>query len=59
MNSTPSIKSQKKVSRIKISGSTLGIIIIKNAIKKKLNSVVKTKKESSKSVDVEYHLMKK
>ena len=58
MNSTPSIKSQKKVSRIKIK-SRLGIIIIKNVIKKKLNSVIKTKKESSKSVDVEYYLMKK
>ena len=58
MNSTPNIKSQKKVSRIKIK-SRLGIIIIKNVVKKKLNSVIKTKKESSKSVDVEYYLMKK
>ena len=58
MNSTPNIKSQKKVSRIKIK-SRLGTIIIKNVVKKKLNSVIKTKKESSKSVDVEYYLMKK
>ena len=58
MNSTPSIKSQKKVSTIKIK-SRLGVIIIKNVIKKKLNSVIKAKKGSSKSVDVEYYLMKK
>ena len=58
MNSTPSIKSQKKVSRIKIK-SRLGIIIMKNVIKKKLNSVIKTKKESSKSVYAEYYMMKK
>ena len=37
----------------------LGIIIIKNVVKKKLNNVIKVKKESSKSVDVEYYLMKK
>ena len=58
MNGTLNIKSQKKVSRIKLM-SRLGIIIVKNVVKKKRNSVIKTKRESSKSVDVEYYLMKK
>ena len=58
MNSTPNIKSQKKVSRIKIK-TRLGIIIILKVVKKKINRVIKAKKESSKSVDIECYLMKK